>query len=210
MTMETMGPAQPYLRDTGFGIDWQPGVAHRYEGGQIVASAAHQTATPWEFWMQLAFRDLWPDVTFWWFRTIWTGDVTIHAPDDVLGTMITGWVTYHLLEDDRRPWMLDDDHTAVLVDVSLPPFHTDPANIGLRLQLARQVLHGVQGGAPWDQRLQYTSLIHRDELPHLLATSHAAAAQALGGTWRLARGGKVTPYPPRQELCVLLGLEPPA
>ena len=117
--------------------------------------------------------------------------------------------------------LMDDemeDHAAVVAQyqetrrwghhdrAALPPNEEQPANLPLRLSLARAILAVLRDEAGPNAWLGVTSLIHRDDLARVLPTTHAEAAQRLGGVWRLAEGNSALTDPPRTALCRLLGL----
>ncbi len=208
---ERMAPAHPYQAALGTGIEWTPDTVRLWEQGQVTATAPHTTATPWDFWYGLHFGDAFPDVTHWWFRSIWTGRVAVSLPDPSLTeeTAIWGWMTFDLLDTPRRPWTMSEG-AVVVIAPPYPPHEEQPANLPLRLSLARAILAVVRDEAPPDTWLGVTSLVHRDELERVLPTSHSEAAQTFGGAWRLAHGESTLDDPPRAALCRLLGLTPPA
>jgi hypothetical protein len=46
----------------------------------VVALGQHTTTTPWDFWYHLAFAEAFPQVEYWWFRSLWTNRVRLSAP----------------------------------------------------------------------------------------------------------------------------------
>lgn len=87
-----------------------------------------------------------------------------------------------------------------------PPNEAQPANLPLQLSLARAVLAMLRDEAAPDAWLGVTSLVQRDDLARVLPATHAAAAQAFGGAWRLDAAAGAHAETPRAALCRLLGL----
>jgi hypothetical protein len=205
---ERMAPAHPYLPALGTGIAWTPGAVILYEGGKAVETARHRTATPWEFWQGLSFRETFPRVTHWWFRGIWTGRVRVSLPDEALtqGDALVGWVTFDMFDLPRRPYSVIDE-TPLAVLPPYPPLEEQPANMALRLSIARLIVGVIRGEVEPETWLTITSLVPRDRLHAFFPATHEEAARVFGG-WRLAEGDEPLRLPVREALCRLLGLEP--
>jgi len=210
MTNEQMAPAHPYIEALGTGIAWTPTTVTRYAGGTAVERVPYQTATPWEFWHGLHFRAAFPRVTHWWFRSIWTGRVQVSLPDPALSQddALVGWVQFDLLDTPRRPYLVIDE-TPVAVLPPYPPHAEEPANLPLRLGLARLIVGVIGGEVEPDRWMTVTSLVPRERLATLFPVTHAEAAQVFGG-WRLAAGDEPLRTPLRAALCAALGVPRPA
>ena len=206
---ERMAPAHPYQAALGTGIEWTPGTVRLWEQGNVTATAKHTTASAWDFWHGLHFREAFPDVTHWWFRSIWTGRIAVSLPDPSLSedAAVWGWMTFDVLGSPRLPWTMSEG-AVIAIAPPYPPNEEQPANLPLRLSLARAILMVLRDELAPDTWLGVTSLVQRDDLALILPTTHHEAAQAFGGAWRLAHGETTLADPPRAALCRLLGLTP--
>lgn len=184
---EHMAGAHPYQAALGTGIEWTPNVVRLWERGEVSATTSHTTATAWDFWYGLHFCALFPSVTHWWFRSLWTGRVAVSLPDPALSDeqALWGWMTFDVLDAPRRAWTMTEG-AQITIAPPYPPHEQQPANLPLRLNLARAILAVLRDEAAPDTWLGVTSLVHRDELARVLPTTHAEAAQTFGGAWRLA------------------------
>jgi len=212
MTTERMAPAHPYISSLGTGIAWTPDTVIVYKQGQPVETAAHTTQSPWNFRHTLAFRDCFPQVTHWWFRSIWTGRVAISAPDPafIQTDELWGWVTFDVLDQPRRSWIVVNTGSTLAVTVPYPPNEVQIANLPYRLALGRLILATFQGDVPTDTWFGITSLVPAGDLAALFPLTVAEGQRNLGGNWQLVVGGEETLRGPlRTELCRVLGLEEP-
>lgn len=205
---ERMAPAHPYIPALGTGIAWTPTTVTLHEGGKAVETVQHQTASAWEFWHGLHFREAFPSVTHWWFRGIWTGRVRVSLPDETLtqGDALVGWVTFDMLDEPRRAYTVIDE-TPLAVLPPYPPNEEQPANMALRLGIARLIVGVIREEVEPETWMTVTSLVPRDRLDAFFPATHAEAAQVFGG-WRLAEGDEPLRLPIRETLCRLLELEP--
>lgn len=162
---ERMAPGHSYNPATGTGIAWAPGQVQLWEGGQVIATAAHTTADLWTFWYDLAFAAAFPQVTHWWFGSAWTGKVWVRpigAQAQGRSQVLTGGIRFVdraepeftwqvTLDDAQEPWPTADGTPAAvpaLVAVPLPPWAVQPLNLPLRIALARVVLGLGDGTIP--------------------------------------------------------------
>lgn len=67
---ERMAPAHPYQAALGTGIAWAPDMARLWAQGRVTATARHASVTAWNLWHDLRFRETFPAVTHWWFRSV--------------------------------------------------------------------------------------------------------------------------------------------
>lgn len=136
---EMMAPGHSYNPELGTGIEWLAGgTANLYQGGKVIATGQHSTASAYEFWYNLAFRETFPQVTHWWFGSAWTGLVRVSPPSDDLDEFTrVGSMQFVDEETTGMPWTLTDDFR---VSPPLPQFHVNPLNLSLRRQLAEMVL----------------------------------------------------------------------
>lgn len=206
---ERMAPAHPYQAALGTGIEWTPNTVRLWEQGRVTETATHTTATPWEFWYGLHYRDTFPTVTHWWFRSIWTGRIAVSLPDPALveDDAVWGWMTFDVLDRPRLPWTMSEG-SVITIAPPYPPNEEQPANLPLRFSLAQAILLVLRDDLAPDSWAAVTSLVERDELANTLPTTHEEAARVFGGDWRLAHGETTLQDPPRAALCRLLGLTP--
>jgi len=214
---EMMAAGHRYNPNLGTGIAWLPnGTATLYQGGVVIAAGQHTSASAYEFWYSLAFRETFPQVTHWWFGSAWTGLVRVSPPTGDLDAFTrVGSMQFVDEETSGMTWTLTDDfHVAP----PMPQFHVNPLNLPLRRQLAEMVLAPivqqllVRGDdqvratqilddifidvdvlAP-DQWIGVTSLVERERLDEMFSTNSL--------WWTLEPLG----VPMRQALCQLQGL----
>jgi hypothetical protein len=139
---EMMAAGHRYSAKLGTGIEWKDtGTAQLYQGGQVIATGTHATASAHEFWLTLAFRETFPQVTHWWFGSAWTGRVRVSPPaGDVDDYTRFGSMQFVDEEAQSLVWTLTDDFR---VAPPMPQFHVTPVNLPLRRQLAEMVLAPV-------------------------------------------------------------------
>lgn len=204
---DTMAPGHVYQPQLGTGIEWLPEEARLWNGGKVIATAAHQTASPWAFWHDLAFATAFPQVTHWWFRSLWTGRVQIGSAEKTPldERTIWGWVTFDLLDQPKRIWSVTEANP-VIIDTPYPPHEEQPINLPLRIILARLIQATLQDDMNPNTWIAVTSLVARDELAATFPTTHAAAAATFGGEWRLSAGDAALGLPMRAALCGAMGL----
>lgn len=213
----------PYDPRTGSGIEWQRGSVRLWDRGRITEYARHYTASPFEFWFWLAFADVFPSVTHWWFGTAWTGRVWARArPPPAGGRPIAGGMRFEDGAQVEQPWHIqsgDPPHIAT----PLPPGAGDALSLALRLALGQLV---------WEIHTRCrpgTRSLSRSGLSQCRRSGQAApdGLQPLDGvlvTSLVPRGAlpEVFPLTPdpwypvgvdrplRQALCHSLGLHSPA
>ena len=213
---DMMGAGHRYNKDTGTGIELVGKTARLYQGGEVVATGTHKAASPWEFWHSLAFADVFPAVTHWWFGSAWTGQVRFTLPSDEMDGTTFG--TMQFVDEDQPaiPWAL---MPGFRVAPPMPPLHVTPLNLPLRRQLAELILapivhHSLAKSddparidqivsafyvdidlVQAEQWLGITSLVERDRLAEMFPTTPLWwTLEPLQGSFRDA-------------LCALQGLE---
>jgi hypothetical protein len=194
---ERMAPGHVYQPRLGTGIQWQPGVAKLWEGGQVTAEATHKTTNPYEFWYNLAFAGCFPEVTHWWFRSAWTQRVRLSRLQGVMPDG-TAWGLMQFV-DEHTPagiYTITDADPPVIA-VPFPPNEVQPVNLPLRLALSRLVsgvmIRDVEPGQ-WNI---VTSLVWRDELEIVYPVSQVSVP------WQLESIDTSL----REVLCCLQGLK---
>ena len=195
---EKMSPGHVYLPRLGSGIEWQPGLVSLWEGFRTTATAAHDSASPYDYWRSLAFAHSFPDVTHWWFRSAWTQRARLTGIQNLLEGG-TAW-GYMQFIDESLPaqlWTMAADERPVIT-VPFPLNEVQPVNLPLRLALARLVAGVVTDQVPRDTWLTITSLVPRDELPLAFPDTIDALP------WQLEGVDTST----REAFCRLQGLKP--
>lgn len=229
---ELMAPGHLYNLRTGTGIEWLPSNTDTREQGKVrlwvrqwngqptptmLAEAAHDTGSAWEYWYNLEFANSFPQVTHWWFGDAWTGPVCIWAPDAVEhdpesnAPMLTGWLRFGHPDRPALPW------SVVLtspprVNIPFPPMAANVVNLPLQLLMAEKVMEALAGlteraryeeevtrvlGKPGpDLEIIVTSLVRREDLYRAFSNQF--------GPWRL---DKLPDLTPREALCRVQGLE---
>jgi hypothetical protein len=168
---ERMAPGHVYQPRLGTGIQWQPGVAKLWEGGQVTAEAAHNTENPYEFWYSMAFANVFPEVSHWWFRSAWTQKVRLTSLQGLLGDG-SAWGLIQFVDEHTPAGMYTiTDADPPVIAVPYPPNEFQPVNLPLRLALSRLVVGVVTGQMIPDQWVIITSLVRRDELEATFPTT---------------------------------------
>jgi hypothetical protein len=245
-----MANGQPYQPHTKTGILWRPPLAQAATYGQPGAGAIPASTpttatvslwdkgvklaeasplkarTAYEFWHSLEFMEVFPQITHWWFGSVWTGQVRLSQPvallEDANAKGVMGFMQFVDEQTESLPWSIADT-TPVEVFVSLPPLFSNPANFPLRLRLAELVLGLVPGDTLADQWYFVTSLVTPAQLQSLLypvlapATELALTAATIPGAgptsssvstgvgWALEGHTEALP----STFCALLGLKEP-
>jgi hypothetical protein len=166
ISKDRMAPGHKYIHSLGTGIQWKPGTVSLWEGGQVVETASHKTESAYDYFYNFCFADSFPSVSHWWFRSAWTQKVRLSG---VMGLMDseTAWGYMQFIDGSvsAAVW------TASMVDAGLteifapfPPNEVQPANIPLRLALARLVAGVIADEVARDAWLVITSLVCREDL----------------------------------------------
>jgi hypothetical protein len=167
---ERMAPGHVYQPRLGTGIQWQPGVVKLWEGGHVTTEATHNTASPYEFWYDLAFKDCFPEVTHWWFRSAWTQKVRLTSPQGQLADgAFWGLMQFVDEQNSGQMYSIMDGYSPV-ISVPYPPNEVQPANLPLRLALSRLVAGIITGDVIPDQWMQITSLVPKYQLELVFPT----------------------------------------
>lgn len=196
-------PGHVYVPSLGTGIEWQPNIVRLWEQGEVTQTAPHSTNSREEFFYQLAFREAFPDVSHWWFRSLWTGRASFSAPVPELsqGNTIGGWVSFESDPENRYPWSVENATTPV-VDVPYPPMNVQPVNLPLRILMARIVVGLLEDDVVADRQYALTSLVRSEDLEKIFPENY----DHWFGNWRLSNGAKPLSSAPRTALLELQGL----
>jgi hypothetical protein len=197
---ELMAAGHPYRPATGCGIQWEVAQGEPvitvtlWDKGQKLAQAHPLKArTPYEFWYNLEFTQVFPQVKRWWFGSLWTGRVRFSNPvvelSDTDAKGIMGFMQFVDEQTEGQAWSISDT-TPVEVFVSLPPLSPNPDNLPLRWRLAELALGIISGDTLTDQWYIVTSLVTPAQLTSLLwlppnsttAAHEAAPAPVLTAT----------------------------
>ncbi len=180
---ERMAPGHIYLDRLGSGIKWQPGVARLYQRGELAFEDEHQTQSPYEFWHELVFVDVFPQVTHWWFHSAWTQQVRLTRAEGLLENSPATIYGYMQFIDENQPgqlWTITERDVPV-VETPYPPNEAKPVNLPLRLALARLVVATLTDDVITDAWLGITSLLQGDLLAQALPTQRDALPFRLAG-----------------------------
>ncbi|KAB8140805.1 hypothetical protein F8S13_22670 [Chloroflexia bacterium SDU3-3] len=175
-----LAPGHVYVPHLGTGIQYAPGVATLYQGGDAIAQAAHDCPTAWAFWYDLAFARVFPQVQTWWFRSLWTQRARFSRAQGMLdATTVYGYVQYLDEETPGDMWTIHDggDHWAL--DVPYPPNEVQPINLPLRYALAQAVVGVQNDDIQADTWYTLTSTVERLELSDALPTDERGCTALL-------------------------------
>lgn len=172
---ERMAPGHVYQPRLGNGLQWQAGAVKLWEGGQVTAEAGHATRSAYDFWHGLAFAACFPAVTHWWFRSAWTQKVRLSPRQGVLraGTA-WGWMQFVDEYTPAQMYFITEAERPVIA-APYPPNEVQPANLPLRLALARLVSGVTSGEMEPDRWYIVTSLVRGEELEIVYPTSREAS-----------------------------------
>lgn len=179
--METIGFGN-LKKDAPNGIEFQNGKRTLFFQGQTVAEGAlAERFEPRGYFYHLRFLDDFPQVRLWAFGDAWTQRILVERPRRD-GDELSGWVRFG--SDDERGFYVierayDRYPPAALalneprifppwVQAPLPPRFDIPANIPLRLIVARAVTAALDDNWPYDQWMNVTSVLEREQVPHVL------------------------------------------
>ncbi|MBN2044149.1 MAG: hypothetical protein JW757_03935 [Anaerolineales bacterium] len=194
---ERMAPGHMYQSRLGTGIQWQPGVVKLWEGGQVTAKAPHSTQSPYEFWYNLAFKDSFPEVTHWWFRSAWTQKVRLTS---LQGQLADGafWGLMQFIDEQSPAQMYTITETKLpIISVPYPPKEVQPINLPLRLALSCLIVGIAKEVFIPNQWYIITSLVHKCHLEKAFPTRQDAIPCHIDGIGN----------PLRESLCRLQGIK---
>ena len=174
------------------------------------SASASTSTTKWDFWYNLEFARVFPQVSHWWFGSAWTQRVRVSAPTGILDDdTVTGLMQF---VDDEQPgtlWTMTPSDP-VLIYTPMPTFDVNPLNLPLRLRLAELVIAMLEGDIKSDEWQLVTSLVHRDELEARLPTDPAGTSTdtTSGRNWHLDDPRFELNPSVREVFCTLQGLHP--
>lgn len=195
--------------DVRTGIEWLPGEVRLWELDQdsgeprITLRAAHDTTSAWQFFYELRYVELFPEVTHWWYRSLWTQRVRTEIlatpdPATILGQ-------FHFVEEGNTgAWSVALDTRPAVVSVSLPPSETFD-NVPLACELSRLAVAAVHDEIPQQQWMIASSLVRREDAAAVLATGPDVEDRVTQRRWRLEAIGE---RPLREFLLRTQGLRP--
>ena len=179
---EIVAPGHVYMPRLGTGIELTQRVAKLWIAGEMRVERPHQAPSAWDFWYNLMFADLFPEVNAWWFRDAWTGHVRFSAPaaqqDDAT---LMGYVQFN--DDEGMPYTITEGDP-IQVNVPMPLNFVQPVNFPLRVGLARHLLamlNAEQLGVDlaFDRPFYLRSFVYRNELDAALPTTRQALRVSL-------------------------------
>jgi hypothetical protein len=187
--MQTIGFGN-LLQNNQNGIEFRDGKRLLYFQGRVVAEGAlPEPLAPRDYFYHLRFLDDFPQVELWAFGDAWTQRIKIERPRQD-GERLSGWVCFG--NDDERGYYsieraydayppraldaLDNWIFPPWVTAPLPPRFDIPANLPLRLIVARAVTAALDDNWPYEQWLNVTSVLGRAQVPQVfvqdIATSY--------------------------------------
>lgn len=188
-----------YHEELEHGIEWLLGEARLWQDGKVVATAAHNTVSAWDFWYHTHFVQCFPQVTHWWFGSSWTQAMRVSLPQGMIDTRtIFGSIQWVGDQYDPARWTVYRD-TVLVVAVPPPPMEEDTFAINVPLHIATMqfVLGMIMGRVQPDTWYTVSSLVGSNQLARQLPTTEHP-------TWRAERYR----LPLRAEWCSALGLVP--
>lgn len=177
---QSIAPGHRYQPRLGCGIEWQPEVVKLWQDGTVRAVSPQNRASAYDYFYRLDFMESFPQVSHWWFRSAWTQRARITSIQGWLEGGQTAW-GYLQFMDEQTPaemWTITNEERPRIV-TPYPPNETQPANLPLRLALARLVSGVVLGQAQPDTWLTLTSLVRREDLPTAFPTNDQSPAWLL-------------------------------
>ena len=179
---ERAAPGHKYLQRLNSGILWRPKTVELYEKGVVTLEADHQTSSPYEFWSEFAFAEVFPEITHWWFHSAWTQRVRLTKAQGLLENSpptLYGYMQFINEEQPAQMWTIEQrDHP--VIDTPYPPHEVKPVNLPLRLALARLVAGTLTDDVVPDYWMAVTSLVRSEQLPQVFPNRIDAL------NWRLA------------------------
>lgn len=186
--METIGFGN--LRKNAVnGIEFQNGRRWLVFQGQVAAEGAlAERFEPRDYFYHLRFLDDFPQVRLWAFGDAWTQRIMVRPPRREGADTLTGLVHFgneegsgmYVIERayDMYPRAIEPGEQPMFppwVNAPLPPRFDLPANIPLRLIVARAVTAALDDNWPYDQWVNVTSVLEREQVPHVLTQDIALA-----------------------------------
>lgn len=160
----TWYPGHVYRQDTGTGIKLLPesGRVELYAKGELIKGVAWQGGTAWDFWYSLAFVELFPEVTHWWFGSAWTQRVraTRQIGTDPNTGAAYGYIQFIDGDVAGNYWYVGDAQ----VDAPMPPYEERRDNLPLHIALCRLVKGVHDGNLQENKWYTVTSLVPSEEL----------------------------------------------
>ena len=234
MSNETWAPGHRYQQRTETGIQFTATTidlhARPPQGGPsaILATVKRPAKlTEWDFWYDLMFAELFPEIGYWWFGDAWSGPVKVSRPaGQTDATTLFGYVQFTDDTTGGEPWLLQTGDPLILA-VPLPHNHRQPLNLPLHLAIARLIFGAMNDPRYADTWFPLESLVARADLAAVFPTTRAALLAELPPVTKLldlVPGGRPEldldapaervwrledhELPLREVLCRLQGLRP--
>jgi hypothetical protein len=179
---ELVAPGHVYMPRLGTGIELTQRVAKLWIAGAARAERPHRARTAWEFWYNLMFAEVFPEVDAWWFRDAWSGQVRFSRPavqqDDAT---LMGFVQYN--GEEGMPWTVSEGDP-IQINIPMPLNFVQPVNFPLRLGLACHLLallNADVSGADlaYDRPFYLRSFVYGQELAETFPTDRRALTASL-------------------------------
>lgn len=159
-------PAHPYNArlQSGIILDGQQVTIHHL-GQAVTSGILLAPVAPWQFWYELQFVSLFPDVSHWWFYSGWTQQARVRSLQQS-GTAINGFMQFISEENPAQAWFFDQG----AISIPYPPGEEVSGNFPLRLALAQLVHGAMRNRIIEDQWYAVTSLVAAGEMERALPT----------------------------------------
>ncbi|MCP4427228.1 MAG: hypothetical protein GY803_22295 [Chloroflexi bacterium] len=188
-------PAHPFNGRLQSGIDLRDGKAVIInKGNEVLSRPLLESTTPWQFWHDLKFAEVFPDVSHWWFYSGWTQQVRLRVASRQ-GESLNGFMQFVSDESVSQMWFYD----AGEISVPFPSGEENAGNLPLRLVLSRLVCEMRQNRLMADQWYVVTSLVEASQVAEMFPVTWTHE-------WWLA--GMADKNRMRDYFCFSLGLKP--
>ena len=173
----------------------------------ITRRAAHHSSSPWAFFWSLAYRDLFPDVTHWWFGGAWTQRVAMRPLKSLDAHSVRLIARFGDEDEDSgalcEVWLRD---RPVEIEFSRLPLGQSFANVPLVIALSRLVIGVLYDESPQAGAV-ISSLVPREAIDDVLSLGPDVVDDRTGRAWRVQPVGAL---PLREYALKAQGLRPVA
>jgi len=195
--MSLVASAQLYQPGTGYGIRLAKKKTELWDRGALL-STGPAVDDAWKYFSAFAFREMFPEIEFWWWGSAWTQQVRLTSPQGTLPDGQTLW-GYMQFTDAGASLGIYSITDAVPAEVTVPlPPGVGPLNLPLRVILAKLALGILEDEVAPNEWLPVSSLVAKADLEKAFME---------GENWVLA---DLPAQGLMNALLVMQGLTPPA
>ncbi len=183
--------------NAGTGLEWCPDEVRLWEYDParnavvVTRTASHRSESAWAFFESLAYRDLFPEVTHWWFGGAWTQRVAMRPLKSLDAHSVRLLARFGDADDDRgalcEVWLRD---RPVEVEFSRLPLGQSFANLPLVIALSRLVIGVLYDESPQTGAV-ISSLVPREAIGDVLSLEPDIVDARTGRTWRVQPCGSM-------------------